>query len=129
MKSEADIEVDCPNNNCSVSSSICLQQSCLEISYITTSKELHAKHFVTNNIKTVHTENTESQTAASHYGFTDRAVIKNIITCVKEKLIFAAHADCDGRAKLPPESTAMVKLQNPLTSVDSTRSDIIRFAT
>lgn len=75
--------------------------SCLEISYITTSKELHAKHFVTNNIKTVHMENTESQTAASHYGFSTGLLLK-MIKCVKEKQIFAAHADCDGRAKPPP---------------------------
>lgn len=95
MKSEADIEVDRPNNNSPVSSSVCLQQSCLEISYIMTSKELHAKHFVANNIRTVRTEKTESPTAASHNGFPDRAVIKTIIRCV-----FAAHADRDGRAKL-----------------------------
>lgn len=89
MKAEGDIEMDCPNNNSSVSSSICLQQSCLEISYIMTSEELHAKHFGTN-IKTVHTKNTESRTAASHNEFTDGAIIEHTIKCV-----FAAHADCD----------------------------------
>lgn len=78
-----------------------------------------------NNIKTVHTENTESQTAESHNEFTDRAVIKKkkkhnkMCVCCTCWLWWKSQT-------LPSESTEMVNLQNPLSSVDSMHSDIIR---